>query len=236
MIVAGLGLAAAITRHGILERSGVAGARSSCAGGRPRRSPSCLRRRCSPARSRSAAGIDDPAASSWRLVRRRLLGRRQRPGLPAGPRPSAALRPAVARGGARRSPARDGRPRSPPPAARAYLAGSRPGSSSPVGRAGPGGAARHHERGDTRRALRVGLPTIPHQVAIYLASGALVLLAGHLFGTADAGRLQLAVLIGSAPAVSSPPRSTTPGHRWSTAPHPCTGAWCSSGQAATSPR
>ena len=58
-----------------------------------------------------------------------------------------------------------------------------------------------HVRGDTRRALRVGLPTIPHQVALYLAGGALVLVAGHLYGTAEAGRLQLAVLIGSAPGV-----------------------------------
>ena len=56
-------------------------------------------------------------------------------------------------------------------------------------------------RGDTRRALWVGLPTILHQVALYLAGGALVLVAGHLYGTADAGRLQLAVLIGSAPGV-----------------------------------
>ena len=58
-----------------------------------------------------------------------------------------------------------------------------------------------HHRGDTRRALRMGLPTVPHQVAIFLASGILVLVAGWLFGSAEAGRLQLAVLIGSAPGV-----------------------------------
>ena len=39
-----------------------------------------------------------------------------------------------------------------------------------------------HLRGDTRRALRIGLPTVPHQVALYLASGALVLVADRLFG------------------------------------------------------
>jgi O-antigen/teichoic acid export membrane protein len=63
-----------------------------------------------------------------------------------------------------------------------------------------GGPVRHH-RGDTRRALRIGLPTVPHQVALFLASGILVLVASWLFDTSDAGRLQLAVLIGSAPGV-----------------------------------
>ena len=62
---------------------------------------------------------------------------------------------------------------------------------------GPGG----HLPGDTRRALRIGAPTIPHQVAIYLASGSLVLLASHLFDTGTAGRLQLAVFVGAAPGV-----------------------------------
>jgi O-antigen/teichoic acid export membrane protein len=56
-------------------------------------------------------------------------------------------------------------------------------------------------RGDTRAALRMGLPVIPHLVALYLANGALVLLAGHLYGVGTAGRLQLALLVGSSPAV-----------------------------------
>jgi O-antigen/teichoic acid export membrane protein len=58
-----------------------------------------------------------------------------------------------------------------------------------------------HHRGDTRRALRIGLPTVPHQVALFLASGILVLVASSLYGSSNAGRLQLAVLIGSAPGV-----------------------------------
>ena len=57
------------------------------------------------------------------------------------------------------------------------------------------------DRGDTRAALRLGLPVIPHLVALFLANGALVFLAGHLYDIADAGRIQLALLVGSAPAV-----------------------------------
>jgi O-antigen/teichoic acid export membrane protein len=57
------------------------------------------------------------------------------------------------------------------------------------------------ERGDTRSALRLGLPVVPHLVALFLASGALVFLAGHLFGRTAAGRLQVALLIGSSPGV-----------------------------------
>jgi O-antigen/teichoic acid export membrane protein len=55
--------------------------------------------------------------------------------------------------------------------------------------------------GDTRAALRLGLPVIPHLVALFLANGALVFLAGHIYDIADAGRLQLALLVGSSPAV-----------------------------------
>lgn len=59
----------------------------------------------------------------------------------------------------------------------------------------------HAEPGDLGRALRVGLPTVPHQVALFLASGVLVLIAAAAYGSTAAGRLQLAVLIGSAPGV-----------------------------------
>src|SRR5674476_1189771 len=55
--------------------------------------------------------------------------------------------------------------------------------------------------GDTRAALRMGLPVIPHLVALFLANGALLVLAGHLYNIATAGRLQLALLVGSSPAV-----------------------------------
>ncbi len=57
------------------------------------------------------------------------------------------------------------------------------------------------DRGDTRAALRLGLPVIPHLVALYLANGALVFLAGQLYDIATAGRISLALLVGSSPAV-----------------------------------
>ena len=43
-------------------------------------------------------------------------------------------------------------------------------------------------RGDTRAALRMGLPVIPHLVALFLANGALVLLAARLYA-AQHGKL-----------------------------------------------
>ena len=176
----------------------------SCTGARSRHSwwPGLARpRRTAPGparrhrrRHRAAAGLRG---------RGRLLGRRQRPGLPASARPAAPVRAAVARCRARGS-----RPRP----ARWWSAATGPQrSTSADSRSGTSLTAlaglaltiqrSRHLRGDTRRALRVGLPTIPHQVALYLAGGALVLVAGHLYGTAEAGRLQLAVLIGSAPGV-----------------------------------
>ena len=63
------------------------------------------------------------------------------------------------------------------------------------------GGRPQRDRGDTRAAVRLGLPVIPHLVALYLATGALVLLAEHLFGLADAGRIHLALLVGGSPAV-----------------------------------
>src|SRR5665647_1285498 len=63
------------------------------------------------------------------------------------------------------------------------------------------GGHRHRDGGDTRAALRMGLPVIPHLVALFLANGALLVLAGHLYNLATAGRLQLALLVGSSPAV-----------------------------------
>jgi len=57
------------------------------------------------------------------------------------------------------------------------------------------------DRGDTRAALRMGLPVIPHLIALFLANGALVFLVSHFYDIAAAGRMQLALLVGSAPAV-----------------------------------
>lgn len=56
-------------------------------------------------------------------------------------------------------------------------------------------------KGDMGRALRIGAPTVPHHLALFLANGALVLIAGQAFGAAAGGRMQLLLLVGSAPAV-----------------------------------
>jgi len=63
------------------------------------------------------------------------------------------------------------------------------------------GGRPQRDRGDTRAALRMGLPVIPHLVALYLANGALVFLATRLYGVTASGRIQLALLVGSSPAV-----------------------------------
>lgn len=63
------------------------------------------------------------------------------------------------------------------------------------------GGRPQRDRGDTRAALRMGLPVIPHLVALFLAQGALVFLAGHLYDIGTAGRIGLALLVGSSPAV-----------------------------------
>ncbi|MHB8274951.1 MAG: lipopolysaccharide biosynthesis protein, partial [Dermatophilaceae bacterium] len=63
------------------------------------------------------------------------------------------------------------------------------------------GGRPQRDRGDTRAALRLGLPVIPHLVALFLANGALVFLAGQLYDIAAAGRIYLALLVGSSPAV-----------------------------------
>ncbi|MGZ4653112.1 lipopolysaccharide biosynthesis protein [Oryzihumus sp.] len=58
-----------------------------------------------------------------------------------------------------------------------------------------------HEPGDTRAALKLGLPMLPHMVALYLANGAMVFLAGAMYGFSAAARLQVALLIGVSPGV-----------------------------------
>jgi O-antigen/teichoic acid export membrane protein len=63
------------------------------------------------------------------------------------------------------------------------------------------GGRPQRDRGDTRAALRMGLPVIPHLVALYLANGALVFLAARLYDVSLSGRLQLALVVGSSPAV-----------------------------------
>ena len=205
MIVAGLGLAAAITRHGILEQSGVGGARTLVLRGALVAVLVVGLAAATAPWTASWVGVDDPAALALALAAAagfsvvvnvqsylRVLDR---------PLPFVALSLGSALGG-------------PLAGMLLLLQGERTATTYLVGLAAGylasglaglvlvlrGGALVHRAR-DTRRALRVGLPTVPHQVALYLASGALVLVAGWLFDTAQAGRLQLAVLIGSAPGV-----------------------------------
>lgn len=49
--------------------------------------------------------------------------------------------------------------------------------------------------------LRIGLPTVPHSISTALLTSALVVVTGHLGGLENAGRLQLALLLGTAPLV-----------------------------------
>ncbi len=204
MIVFGLGLAAAITRHGILERSGVRGARSlvrrgaaaaAVLGGLAVTLAEPLAALTGMGRAEAFA-LAAVSAAGYSVVVNvqsylRVLDR---------PVPFVLLSLGAALGGPVlgllalvAAPARN---------PWLFLAGVAVGyvATALAGLALCRGPGNHHE-GDTRRALRVGMPTIPHQVSIYLASGSLVLLAGHLFDTATAGRLQLAVLLGAAPGV-----------------------------------
>lgn len=203
MIVAGLGMGAAITRHGILEESGVEGARSLVHRGALASLLVAGVAGLAVQPLGRLVGIDDDTALLLSLVAAagfsvvvnvqaylRVLDR---------PLPFVLLALGAALGGPALGLALvvrgDG-------TSAEYLGGLAVGYAitALAGLALTIQRSRHL-RGDTRRALRVGLPTIPHQVALYLAGGALVLVAGHLYGTAQAGRLQLAVLIGSAPGV-----------------------------------
>ncbi|GAA2159174.1 lipopolysaccharide biosynthesis protein [Pedococcus bigeumensis] len=55
---------------------------------------------------------------------------------------------------------------------------------------------------DLKDALLVGLPTVPHSLALLLVPGAVVLLANRTSGSHAAGQLQLILLVGSAPALA----------------------------------
>ena len=204
MILCGLGLATAITRHGILETSGVAGSRSLVRRGAgaavvigavavalsgPLGSVTGLDRPMAFALSAISAAAFSVIVNSQSYLR--VLDRAV---------PFVLLSLGAALGGPLLGLlALAARPSG---GATLYLTGVAAGYVlTAVGglllSSGPGG----HLTGDTRRALRIGAPTIPHQVAIYLASGSLVLLASHLFDTGTAGRLQLAVFVGAAPGV-----------------------------------
>lgn len=204
MILFGLGLAAAITRHGILERSGVGGARSLVRRGALAAGVFGVLAVGLAGPLARATGLDRTdalvlaavAATGYSVVVNvqsylRVLDR---------PVPFVLLSLGAALGG-------------PVLGLLAVLAAPEPGPVPFLSGVAVGylltafaglllcrGRSTHHS-GDTRKALRIGMPTIPHQVAIYLASGSLVLVAGHIFDTGTAGRLQLAVLVGAAPGV-----------------------------------
>lgn len=205
-MVAGLGMAASITRHGIMERSGEAGSRKLALQG-----------------SALATLLVLAAVATGPLWGEPVLGTPWQAGLAfaalaaAGfatiqnaqsflrvqdrPLPFVALSTVATLGGPvaglllvtlRASDAED------------YLFGLLLGYLV-AGLAGIVLALRggrpHGERGDLRRALRVGLPAVPHLVALLLVQNALVLIANRFFGLDDGGRLQIALLLGSAPAM-----------------------------------
>ena len=56
-------------------------------------------------------------------------------------------------------------------------------------------------RGVLGGGLRVGLPTLPHQISLYLAVGGLVLIATHLLGPSGGGRANIVLTLGIGGAV-----------------------------------
>ena len=55
--------------------------------------------------------------------------------------------------------------------------------------------------GYLRAALRLSLPTLPHAVSFYLVNGSLLLIAAHRLSLPDAGKLQLALVVGTVPSL-----------------------------------
>jgi O-antigen/teichoic acid export membrane protein len=205
MIVAGFGLAASITRHGILEQSGVGGARSLVLRGASMSAALCV-----VAALTATWWFPDAAPGELRSVQLALLAAAgfavvvnaqsylrvlDRPG------PFVALSVTGALGGPVIGLALLWTTQA---TATRYLLGLAIGyvvaATAALILIATGGA-RTRATGDLRKALRIGLPTVPHQVALYLASGVLVLVATAVDGAAASGRVQVAVLVGSAPGV-----------------------------------
>lgn len=205
MIVAGLGLAAAITRHGILEASGVPGARSLVMRGAAASAVLCGLAALASPWTADWVGVQDSGAMALSLAAagcfavvvnvQSYLRVLDQPGRFVSLSLTSALGGPVL--GLLLVATWDR-------SATAYLAGLVGGYAvaAAIGlvMTSRGGRSTHH-RGDTRRALAIGVPTVPHQVALYLAGGILVLVASRAFDQTQAGRLQLAVLVGSAPGV-----------------------------------
>lgn len=63
-----------------------------------------------------------------------------------------------------------------------------------------GGPMEHH-KGDFTRSIRMGLPMVFNQIAVYLVTATLITMATRTGGAGDGGRMQLALFVGSAPSV-----------------------------------
>ncbi|MDQ4115940.1 MAG: lipopolysaccharide biosynthesis protein [Actinomycetota bacterium] len=205
-MIGGLGMAAAITRHGILERSGAAGARSLVVRGSAASTVLVLVAMAlgplwgepvlgTPWRAGLAFAVTAAAGFGTMLNAQSFLRVLDRPV------PFVALSATATLGGpliglvlvtVRGTDADD------------YLFGLMLGYLL-AGVAGivlalRGGRPRG-EPGDFLHALRVGLPAVPHLVALFLAQNALIIVAAQNLSQADGGRLQIALLVGASPAM-----------------------------------
>jgi len=202
-IVAAFGMPAAITRHGIIERSGAAGARALVVwgavlaiaiSGATALTSSFWSTRLELGRHELITGVACACCLSIVAMTQALLRVLDRPfsfitlsacGSFIGPTIGLVIVSMTE------------------PSAQHYLLGLLVGYglAACFGISGVLASDVNGERGDLAKAFRIGLPTIPHQLALYLASGALVVLAGHVIDRPSSGRLQLAILLGTAPAI-----------------------------------
>ncbi len=203
-ILVALGLGAAITRQYILDRAGADGARALVVQGAVLAGaltgalaacavwwmPAVLGR---PASAALLLGLAGCLGGAWMVLAQAYLRGADRPvafvvlsslaglggpvaglaGLLAGERSATAYVAAIAGG---------------------YLAAGLAGLVLVV-RSGPLAA----DRAGLGRALRIGLPTVPHQVSLYVALAGLVVVADRLLG--DGGRANVALMIGAGATV-----------------------------------
>lgn len=216
-MVGGLGMAAAITRHGIMERSGPAGARSLVLRGSAASTVLILVAMAlgpfwgepvlgTPWRAGLAFAVIGAAGFGTMLNAQSFLRVLDRPV------PFIALSATATLGGpliglvlvvVRGTDADDylfglmvGYLLSGLAGIGLALRGTNARSASATRWARPRG-----EPGDFRHALKVGLPAVPHLVALFLAQNALIIVATQYLSQADGGRLQIALLVGASPAM-----------------------------------